>query len=107
MASLTRLSLISLLGVAAHAADERHHLAMHELEHPAKHPFLRTILDPQREQSDAVDDKSRRLQSCTDSDSWYKNGNPAFDCTWVKAWAPRCDAKGYDGTLASEACPQV
>ena len=37
--------------------------------------------------------------------TWYKNGDPAKDCAWVANLPdPRCDVKGYDGSLASEAC---
>mmetsp|Transcript_8295 Transcript_8295/g.25709 ORF Transcript_8295/g.25709 Transcript_8295/m.25709 type:complete len:334 (+) Transcript_8295:93-1094(+) len=43
--------------------------------------------------------------NCPDSTSWYKNGEPSKDCSWVANFASaRCDAKGWDGSLASDSC---
>lgn len=43
--------------------------------------------------------------TCEDSTSWYKTGDPSKDCAWVAEHAPRCDAKGFDRSFASYACP--
>jgi len=43
---------------------------------------------------------------CSDSESWYKNGEPSKDCAWVSAFAEsRCNAKGQDRSFASYSCP--
>ncbi|MEM1177881.1 MAG: hypothetical protein AAGM22_06035, partial [Acidobacteriota bacterium] len=43
---------------------------------------------------------------CTDSTTWYKTDDPSKTCDWVAAFVPeRCDAKGFDKTDASYACP--
>ena len=45
--------------------------------------------------------------SCSDSESWHKNGNTAKDCAWVSQHMPqRCAVKGPDKVLASEACAE-
>lgn len=77
-----------------------------ELEHAAKHPFLKTVLDPNRGQQES-NEKSRRLQMCVDSETWHKTGEAEKGCAWVGLWEPRCDAKGHDGTLAVDSCPQA
>lgn len=103
------LTVLSLLGAGAHAAGKEESFKMTELqrETPPVHPFLKTVLDPQREQSEVIAGKSRRLQSCTDSTSWHKTGEPEKNCDWVKLWSPRCDAKGFDGSYAIDNCPMA
>lgn len=40
-----------------------------------------------------------------DSEDWYKTGDPSKGCPWVSIFASaRCDAKGWDGRFAYEAC---
>ena len=37
---------------------------------------------------------------------WYKNGDPSKNCAWVAEYAEkRCDAKGWDKSLAMDSCP--
>lgn len=43
--------------------------------------------------------------NCTDSETWWKKGDPSKDCAWVANHPPRCDAKGNDRTFASYSCP--
>ena len=45
-----------------------------------------------------------KADGCEDSTTWHKNGDPAKDCAWVSEWAPRCQVKGADKSLASEHC---
>ncbi|KAJ1461387.1 hypothetical protein M885DRAFT_584847 [Pelagophyceae sp. CCMP2097] len=40
-----------------------------------------------------------------DSRSWYKRGNTNKDCAWVSEYSgKRCTVKGFDRTLAQDAC---
>ena len=39
--------------------------------------------------------------------AWHKRGDPSKDCAWVAAHAPRCDARGEDGTMAYLRCPDA
>ena len=42
---------------------------------------------------------------CKDSRSWYKNGDDARTCNWVRGKPhKRCSSKGVDGTWAYESC---
>ncbi|KAJ1449122.1 hypothetical protein M885DRAFT_114290 [Pelagophyceae sp. CCMP2097] len=43
-------------------------------------------------------------QSCEDSPTWHKNGDPAKDCAWVARLANRLTVVGEDGTLAWTQC---
>uniref|UniRef100_A0A7S3JWA1 Peptidase S1 domain-containing protein n=1 Tax=Aureoumbra lagunensis TaxID=44058 RepID=A0A7S3JWA1_9STRA len=48
---------------------------------------------------------SKPTPLCSDSASWYKNGEPSKDCNWVNEFAPnRCGVKNKDATPAFEAC---
>ncbi|KAJ8608079.1 hypothetical protein CTAYLR_009627 [Chrysophaeum taylorii] len=42
----------------------------------------------------------------SDSEDWYKNGEPSKDCAWVSQYASaRCEVKGWDGSFAADSCP--
>ena len=43
----------------------------------------------------------------TPAGEWHKNNEPTQDCAWAAAHAPRCDARGWDGRFAWEACEEV
>ena len=45
-----------------------------------------------------------KADACEDSTTWHKNGDESKDCAWVAEWAPRCQVKGADKSLASEHC---
>ena len=64
--------------------------------HATMYSFFKAKMPPKAE----VDDDT----SCEDSKTWHKNGDPAKDCAWVSEWAPRCNVKGADKSLASEHC---
>ena len=54
-------AMILALALATGAAS-----VVDELEYPAKHPLLKTTLDPRRVQDEKLQDKARRLESCDD-----------------------------------------
>jgi len=44
------------------------------------------------------------LSDCQDSTSWYKKNDPSKNCAWVATFTKRCGVKGFDNSLASDAC---
>ena len=64
--------------------------------HATMYSFFKAKMPPKPD----VDDDD----SCEDSETWHKNGDPAKDGAWVSEWAPRCNVKGADKSLASEHC---
>jgi len=45
-------------------------------------------------------------RQCTDSTSWYKNGDPSKNCEWVAEHVPqRCTVKGFDKSIPRYSCP--
>ncbi|KAJ1451908.1 hypothetical protein M885DRAFT_528300 [Pelagophyceae sp. CCMP2097] len=43
---------------------------------------------------------------CTESATWFKNGDPSKDCDWVAESSNRCNTKGSEGFFAHEECEQ-
>lgn len=63
-------------------------------------------------QEEGVRGKTLAMHSCPcacgdsgDSTSWHKNGDSNKDCAWVAVHDTRCLVKGWDKSLALDACP--